>query len=87
MTMETQKEFDLQTYTRHEISVPFAMSTNLQNEIPHFPKKTNQTMPRQILGQNQPEKNSAKCFIRSGDIPSPRQTPMDKTNDCVMNSE
>ena len=44
-------------------------------------------MPRQILGQNQPEKNSAKCFIRSGDIPSPRQTPMDKTNDCVMNSE
>ena len=42
MTMETrccQKEFDLQTYTRHEISVPFAMSTNLQKKIPNFPKK------------------------------------------------
>ena len=41
----------------------------------------------QILGQDRPEKNSAKCFIRSGEIPSPRQTSIDKTNDCVMNSE
>ena len=40
-----------------------------------------------MLGQDRPEKNSAKCFIRSGEIPSPRQTSIDKTNDCVMNSE
>ena len=26
-------------------------------------------------------------MVRSGEIPSPRQTSIDKTNDCVMNSE
>ena len=26
-------------------------------------------------------------FIRSGEIPSPRQTSIDKTNDCAMKSE
>ena len=40
-----------------------------------------------MLGQDRPEKNSAKRFIRSGEIPSPRQTSIDKTNDCVMKSE
>ena len=34
-----------------------------------------------------PEKISEKCLIRSGEIPSPRRTSIDKTNDCVMNSE
>ena len=40
-----------------------------------------------MLGQDPPEKNLAKCFIRSGGIPSPRQTSIDKTNDCVTISE
>ena len=26
-------------------------------------------------------------LVRSGEIPSPRQTSIDKTNDCVMKSE
>ena len=39
-----------------------------------------------MLGQDRPEKNSAKCLIRSGEIPSPRQTSIDKTNDYVMKS-
>ena len=33
------------------------------------------------------EKNSAKCLKRSGQVPSPEQTSIDKTNDCVMKSE
>ena len=40
-----------------------------------------------MLGQDWPEKNSAKCFIRSGEIPSPGQTSIDKANDCAMKSE
>ena len=40
-----------------------------------------------MLGQDRPEKNSPKCFVRNGEIPSPRQTSIDKTNDCVMKSE
>ena len=40
-----------------------------------------------MLGQGRPEKNSAKCLIRSGKIPSPRQTSIDKTYDFILNSE
>ena len=40
-----------------------------------------------MLGQDRLEKNSAKRLIRSGEIPCPRQTSIDKTNDCVMKSE
>ena len=40
-----------------------------------------------MLGQDRPENNSAKCLIRSGEIPSPRQTSIDKTKDCFMNSD
>ena len=29
----------------------------------------------------------SQMFIRSGEIPSPRQTSIDKTNDCTMKSE
>ena len=40
-----------------------------------------------MLGQDRPEKNSAKCLIRTGEIASPRQTSIDKTNDSVINFE
>ena len=40
-----------------------------------------------MFGQDRPEKDSAKCLIRSGEIPSPPQISIDKTDDCVMKSE
>ena len=40
-----------------------------------------------MLGQDRPEKNSAEILIRSVEIPSPRQTQIDETNDLVMKSE
>ena len=40
-----------------------------------------------MLGRDRPEKNSVKCLIRNGEIPSPRQTPIDKTNDRITKSE
>ena len=40
-----------------------------------------------MLGQDRPEKKSAKCLVRSGEIASPRRTSIDKANDCVMKSE
>ena len=70
---------------RHEISVPLAMSTNLQKKF--IPKNPKELFPGQIWGQDRPEKNSAQCLIRSGEIPSPRQTSIDNTNDCLVNSE
>ena len=44
-------------------------------------------MSGQILGQDGLGKTQAKGLIRSGEIPSPRQTSIDKNNDCVMKSE
>ena len=36
-----------------------------------------------MLGQDRPEKTSAEYLIRSGKIPSSRQTSIHKTNDSV----
>ena len=44
-------------------------------------------IPRPILGQDRPENNSSQMFVRSGGIPSPGQTSIDKTNDCAMKSD
>ena len=40
-----------------------------------------------MFGRDRPEKNSAECLIRSGEIRSPRQTSIGKNNDCAVNSE
>ena len=40
-----------------------------------------------MLGQLRLEKNSDRSLVRSGEIPGPRQTSIDKTNDCVINFE
>ena len=77
-------------HNRHKISVPLAMSTksNLEKKVPSLKKqKRKKTIPGQMLSQHRPEKNSAKCSIRSNETPSPRQTSIDKANDCVMKSE
>ena len=67
--------------TRHNMSVQLAMSTNLEQ------KKNEKIIPGQMWGQDRPEKNWARWLIRSGEIPSPRRTSIDKTNGCVMHSE
>ena len=90
MTMETrccQKKVNFKDI-RHKISVPLAMSTNHRKKSSKLLNKTRKENPGQILGQDRPEKNSAKCYvIRSGEIPSPRRTSIDKNNDCAMKSE
>ena len=73
---------------RQKISVPLAMSTNLQKTSSKlFKKQTN----KKILGRSWAKiglrKTQATCLVRSGEIPSPRQTSIDKTSDCVINSE
>ena len=40
-----------------------------------------------MLGQDRPEEKLSQILIRSGEIPSPRQTSIDKTNHCAMQSE
>ena len=39
------------------------------------------------MGQDRPEKKLSQMFVRSGQIPSPGQTSIHKTNDCAMKSE
>ena len=73
--------------SRLTISVPLTMITNLNKKVPNFKKKLKKIIHGQMLGEDRPEKNSAKCVIRSGEIPSPRQTSVDKSNVCVMKSE
>ena len=55
-------------------------------KAPNFWKKSKKKNLGEMLSQDRP-KTQAKCFIRSGEIPSSRQTSINKTNDCVMNSE
>ena len=70
--------------TRRDIYVPLAISTRIYKKEKKEKKKT--TTGR-MLGQDWPDKHSAKCFIRSGEITSPRQTSIDKTNSCAMKFE
>ena len=72
--------------THHKISVPLAMSTNLDKKVPDL-KKKREKIAGQMLGQDQPENTPAKCLFRRGEIPSPRQTSIDQTNECIMKSE
>ena len=58
-----------------------------QTKVPNLKKKTKKVFPGQILGLDRLDVNSAKCLIRSGEIPSPRQTSIYKNNDCVVKSE
>ena len=63
------------------------MGANLRKKVSNFSKTPKTIIPGPILGQDRPEKNSAKMFVRIGGIPSPGQTSIDKTNDCAMKSE
>ena len=75
-------------YTRRNISLPLALSTSLcKKKFQTWKKKNEENSSRSGVGQNRPEKNPAERLIRSGEIPSPRQASIDKTNDCVKKSE
>ena len=56
-------------------------------KVPNFWKSPKKTILGPMLGQYWLEKSSGRFWVRSGEIPSPWQTSIDKTNDCVMNSE
>ena len=57
--------------TGRNISVPLAVSTKLYKKKLNFEKKMEDIIPGRMLGRDRLEKNSTKCFIRSGEIPSP----------------
>ena len=72
--------------TRRDVSVPLAMSTNLYKTQKKTSKLTKKTAPDRKLGQGRPEKHSATCLIPSDEIPSSRQTSIEKADECVMKS-
>ena len=71
--------------TRRNISVPLTMnmSTNLHKKTERWKKKN---APKNNSWQDFGPRSAgeSKCSIRSSEIPSPRQTSIDKTNECVM---
>ena len=73
--------------TRQSISVPLALSTNLRKQSFKLFKNPEK---KKILGRSWAKIGLRKCsqmLIRSGEIPSPGQTSIDKTNDFDMKSE
>ena len=67
--------------------VQLAMGPFLQTESSKLLEKPEKTILGPMLGQDRLQKNSGGCLVRSGEIPSPRQTSIDETDDLVMNSE
>ena len=63
------------------------MSTNLQNKsfkLFENPPKKNSLAD---LGPRSAREKHSQMFARSGEMPSPGQTSIDKTNDCAMKPE
>ena len=61
-----------------------AVLKGLKRKVPNFRTTPKKTIMGPMLGQDRLQKSSGGCLVRSGEIPSPRQTSIDKTNDCVM---
>ena len=64
-----------------------AMSTVFRGKSFKLFKKTKNNTWADLGAKIGMRKTQAKCLVRSGEIPSPRQTSIDKTNDCAMKSE
>ena len=73
--------------TRRKISVPLAMSINLQKKSSKPSKKNRKKKSWGDLGPRSAREKLSQMLVRSGEIPSLRQTSIDKTNDCAMKSE
>ena len=67
--------------------VQLARSPILQTESSKLLGNPEKTILGPRLGQDRLQENSGACLVRSGEIPSPRQTSIDKTNDCFTNYE
>ena len=81
-----QEKFEYQRYPPQKFRTRFLWA-RLENKVLNFWKRPKKTNLGPMLGQHRLEKNSGRSLVRSGEIPSPRQTSINKTNDCVMNSE
>ena len=63
----------------------YDVSTILQTESSKLLENPEKTILGPMLGQHWLQNNSGRRMFSPK--PSPRQTSIDKTNDCVMNSE
>ena len=63
------------------------MSTNLRKQSFKFLKLPPKSNSWADLGPRSTWEKFSQMLVRSGEIPSPRQTSIDKTNDCAMKSE
>ena len=73
--------------TRQNFSVPLAMSTNLRNFVFKIIKNAEKSNSWADIGPKSAWEKLSQMLIRSGEIPSPRQTSIDKNNDYAMKSE
>ena len=76
-----------QRYPSKKIRYSLLRARNYKRKVPNFWKTPKKAIMGPMLGQGRLQKNSGGCLVRSGEIPSPRQTSIDKTNHYIMNSE
>ena len=83
----TKKKFEFQRYPSFVLRTRFLWARLVKQMSQTFGQARKKQNLGPVLGQHRLEKNSGGCLVRSGEIPSPRQTSIDKTNDCIMNYE
>ena len=90
MPMKTQsfhKNDEFQKIHVIIFQVHLAMGTFLKTARSELLKNPEKNILGPMSGHDRLQKNLGGCFSPSGDNPSPRQRPIDKNNDCVLNSE
>ena len=87
--METrccQKNFEFQRYPPNDFCTA-RYEHKSSKKSSNFSKTPKKNHSWEDLGPRSAWEKVSQIFIRSGEIPSLRQTSIDKTNDCAMKSE
>ena len=88
VTMDTRcfhKKVRIFKDTRQKISVPLAKSTNLRKKNFELFKNHEKNNSWADLGPRSAWETLSQMFVRSGEIPSPRQTSIDKPTTAPWN--
>ena len=90
MTMKTVcclKKFEFQRYPPYELCTASYDHKSFTKKVPKLKKTNKKTISVGRCWAKIGLRKLSQMLIRSGEIPSPRQISIDKTNDYVMNSE
>ena len=90
MTMKTVcclKKFEFQRYPPYELCTASYDHKSFTKKVPKLKKTNKKTISVGRCWAKIGLRKLSQMLIRSGEIPSPRQTSIIKNNDCAMKSE